>query len=350
MKKQRLGDILLARGAVDTLQLQSALAFQRQWGMPLGQVVVDQGFCAADDVFSALAEQTGLAAVDLDEQTLDPRLTRLVPLKVAEAHRVVPLRLEGPRDGVLVVAIAAPATLTSLDVVKSVSGKRVVARLAPDTAIRRAIGRLYRGEVHAAQQAEAAEAIALPEADEAMPFMASCLAEDVIVGLGPHGRGVKQQSPTMELEGLPLLSPLELDSVLSELVSVVDAVMAGPQPAVTVEPPRVLVYGWGAEASEGLVRVLGEEGIAARVATTAELHEASEDMVVVTPLPSAEALGQRLKAQLLVAGKEPELELMRAQAVGARGFVAAPVDPDLLMRAVRRLLRSAEKLLPWNLS
>jgi type IV pilus assembly protein PilB len=51
-----------------------------------------------------------------------------------------------------------------------------------------------------------------------------------------------------------------------------------------------------------------------------------------------------------VAGKEPELELMRAQTVGARGFVAAPVDPDLLLRAVRRLLRSAERLLPWNLS
>jgi type IV pilus assembly protein PilB len=350
MKKQRLGDILLARGVVDTLQLQSALAFQRKWGMPLGQVVVDQGFCAADDVFSALTEQTGLAAVELDEQTLDPRLARLVPLKVAESHRVVPLRLEGSRDAVLVVAIAAPATLISLDVVKSVSGKRVVARLAPDTAIRRAIGRLYRGEVHALQRPEDQVAVSLPEADEDMPFMANCLAEDVIVGLGPHGRSVKQQSPAMELDGLPLLSPLELDTVLSELVSVVDAVMAGPQPAITVEPPRVQVYGWGAEASEGLVRVLGEAGIAARVATSSEVYDAGEDMVVISPLPSAEALGQRLKAQLLVAGKEPEMELMRAQALGARGFVTAPVDPDLLMRAVRRLLRSAERLLPWNLS
>lgn len=350
MKKQRLGDILLARGVVDSLQLQSALAFQRQWGLPLGQVVVDQGFCAADQVFSALAEQTGLAAVELDEQTLDPRLARLVPLKVAEAHRVVPLRLEGPREAVLVVAIAAPAMLDSLDVVKSVSGKRVVARLAPDLAIRRAIGRLYRGEVHAAPRPEPRKMFALPEADEAMPFMASCLAEDVIVGLGPHGQCARVQSSPLEQDGLPLLSPLELDTVLSELVSVVDAVLAGPQPEVTVVPARVLVYGWGAEASEGLVRVLGEQGIAARVASTAEVYEASEDMVVVSPLPSAEALGQRLKAQLLVAGKEPGLELMRAQAVGARGFLAAPVDQELLLRAVRRLLRAAEKLLPWHLS
>jgi type IV pilus assembly protein PilB len=350
MKKQRLGDILLARGAVDSLQLQSALAFQRQWGMPLGQVVVDQGFCAADQVFAALAEQTGIAAVDLDEQTLEPRLARLVPLKVAEAHRVVPLRLEGAREAVLVVAIAAPATLDSLDVVKSVSGKRVVARLAPDPAIRRAIGRLYRGELPPERTAQARETFALPEADEAMPFMASCLAEDVIVGLGPNGQNVKTHPATLELDGLPLLSPLELDTMLSDLVSVVDAVLAGPQPEITVVPARVLIYGWGAEASDGLVRVLGEEGIAARVASAAEVAVASEDMVVVSPLPSAEALGRRLTAQLLVAGKEPEVELMRAQAVGARGFVAAPVDPDLMLRAVRRLLRSGERLLPWQLS
>ena len=29
-----------------------------------------------------------------------------------------------------------------------------------------------------------------------------------------------------------------------------------------------------------------------------------------------------------------------------RGFLAAPVDPDLLMRAVRRLLRSVRQLTP----
>src|SRR5690242_7898195 len=121
--KKRLGDILVARGVVDSLQLQSALAFQRQWGLPLGQVVVDQGFASAEHVFAALEEQTGLASVNLDEQVLDPRLARLVPLKVAEARKVVPLRLEGARESTLVVAIAAPASLDTLDLVKTVSGK-----------------------------------------------------------------------------------------------------------------------------------------------------------------------------------------------------------------------------------
>jgi type IV pilus assembly protein PilB len=45
---------------------------------------------------------------------------------------------------------------------------------------------------------------------------------------------------------------------------------------------------------------------------------------------------------LLVAGKEPERDVMRAQALGARGFLAAPLDTELLLRAVRRLVNAAE--------
>ncbi|MDY7231243.1 hypothetical protein [Hyalangium rubrum] len=343
--KKRLGDILLSRGVVDALQLQAALGFQRQWGMPLGQVVVDQGFCEATQVFAALAEQTGVAAVDLDSQLLDARLARLVPVKVAEAHRVVPLRLEGPREAVLVVAIAAPASLASLDVVKNVSGKRVVARLAPDPAIRRAIGRLYRGEVHTVEQPEAPEALALPEAEELLPFIDSFLAEDIHAGPGPSAPDVKAQAATLEQDGLPLFSPLELDVELeaepSRLVPVATAVLAPSAPLA-----RVLVYGWGTEATTGLVHVLGAAGIAARVASAAEVRAADEDAVVISPLPSMEVLGERVRARLLVAGKAPEQELTRAQRVGARGFLAAPVDPELLLRAVRRLLRPSEVPLP----
>ncbi|WP_224368485.1 GspE/PulE/PilB domain-containing protein [Hyalangium versicolor] len=328
--KKRLGDILLARGVVDSLQLQSALAFQRQWGLPLGQVVVDQGFAGVEQVFSALEEQTGIPAVDLDSHTVDPRLARLVPLKVAESYRVVPLRLEGPRDSVLVVAIAAPARMDALDVVKSVSGKgRVIARLATDAALRRAIGRLYRGEVHEVRRPQAAPALSLPDADEVMCFMNNCMIEDVVIEHELLEDDAATRPPTFEQGGLPLLSPLEVDSPPARLMPVA--------PALRVA--RVLVYGWGSEASAGLVRVLNAAGIAALVVSAAEVSAAGGDTIVVSPLPSVEALGHRVDARLLVAGKAPEQELKRSQAVGALGFLAAPVDPELLVRAVRRLLR-----------
>ncbi|WP_375755615.1 hypothetical protein [Corallococcus exercitus] len=327
--KKRLGDILLARGVVDALQLQSALAYQRKWGVALGQVVVDQRFCTAEAVLSALAAQSGVEAVDLDAQPLDPSLARLIPCKVAEAHRVVPLRLEGQglRE-VLVVALAAPASLATLDVVKSVSGKaRVVPLLATDAALGRAIGRLYRGEPATPQRRPGMEGFSLPEWDESLPLVVGqSLAELTDM---PAPEPVRE--PVRDA-GLPMLAPLEPAW----------APMPAPAPRVTVRE-QVLVYGWGADAAAGLVQVLGGAGFTVKVASTGDVCTANETQVVVAPLPAMEVLAQRLRAQVLVAGKAPERDLPRAQAVHARGFVAAPVDPDLLLRAVRRLSRASEE-------
>ena len=317
--KKRLGEILLQMEAVDELQLQSALAYQRKWGVPLGQVVVDLRFCSVEQVLAALAQQTGVPAVTLDAELLDPNLAKLLPRKLAEMHRVVPLRVEGPRDMVLVVAIAAPASMHSLDAVRSVTGKlRVVPRLATDAAISRAIERLYLGGE--APRRPGLEAISLPEGE---------------------GFEVKEEPrpirfPTLNLRQealeLPLLEPLDVEE-LAELLELTEE--------VEPEAGGVLVYGWGATAAAGLVKLLGEAGFPARVANTAEVLAVDARTVVLAPLPSLEALGQPTRAQLLVAGKVPEVDVTRAHALGARGFLAAPLDTDLLLRAVRRLLRTA---------
>ncbi|ABF87845.1 GspE N-terminal domain protein [Myxococcus xanthus DK 1622] len=403
--KKRLGDILLERGVVDALQLHSALAYQRKWGVPLGQVVVDQRFSTTQQVLEALAFQAGMQTVDLDVQPPDASLTWLIPERVAEAHRVVPLKLEGQggRDSVLVVAIAAPASLASLDAVKSVSGKpRVVAKLASDASIRRAIGQLYRGETgEAVPRRPGMESFSLPEADESMPM---------VLG-GSMAELTNMEAPGGE-DGLPLLSSLEevvvqAQAVPAEMRRLVQAIRAMPEPLAAVAQPlpleagrpeqaatpatteglhlthvsrpgstkapfsaramqrtagtrnhvpsalpvltaaqpvpmaQVLVYGWGEEATTGLVRVMSQAGLRAQVASTEELLAANAAQVVVAPLPAMESLPRPVHAQVLVAGKMPEQDLPRAQAVGARGFLAAPVDPDLLLRAVRRLARPA---------
>src|SRR5215831_13771561 len=149
MKRPRLGSILVQSGVIDELQLKSAMAYQRQWGMPLARALVEKHLCTLEQVMEALAKQTGHPVIDLDKETLGPKQAHLLTLKVAEQYRVVPLRVEGRRDEALVVAMAAPAPLASIDAVQSVSGKkRVIVYLAADEAIRRAIGRIYRGWTH----------------------------------------------------------------------------------------------------------------------------------------------------------------------------------------------------------
>ncbi|WPB77243.1 hypothetical protein KYC5002_50730 [Archangium violaceum] len=333
--KKRLGEILVELGVMDGLQLQSALAYQRKWGVPLGQVVVDLRFCTAEQVLEALANQTGVPAMDLDAQRMNARLGELVPRRLAEMHRVVPLRLEGPRDMVLVVAIAAPASLQSLDAVRGVACKaRVVPWLATDAAIGRAIERLYQGGAEVAPRRAEVEAITLPEADVDMAVHPDGMAELTEGGPFDVVRGVllPDLNPERETLDIPLLEPLEME----ELAGMLEL----PERAEP-EMGAVLVYGWGAAAAAGLVRVLGEAGFRACVASTEQVLAANARAVVLAPLPSLEAMGRRPVAQLLVAGKVPELDVVRAQTLGAKGFLAAPLDTDLMLRAVRRLLRAA---------
>jgi type IV pilus assembly protein PilB len=284
MARVNLGQILMNMGAIDAMQLQAALAHHRQWGTPLGQSLVQNRLCSEEVVMTALAKQTGLPLIDLDAHELDLSLAPILSRKVAEQHRVVPLRLEGRRQETLVVAIAAPAGLGALDAVRSVSKKRVVAQLASDAAIDKALGKLYRGYA---------------------------TAETVRVA-------ARNAPIVMEEE------QFELD------------------PASEPAARPVMIYGWTESAGRNLALILSAEGISARVVGAMEVLSCLEDDVLIAPLPAVEALlpqGQRFRGRLIVAGKRPEEDLPRAQRIGARGFIAAPLDTELLLRAVRRCQR-----------
>lgn len=280
MKRKAIGDILLEMGAIDELQLQSALAHQRQWGMPLGQAMVEKRFCSRDQLLAALSLQTRMKVVDLSKEQLGKELGGLLPQKVAEQHRAVPLRVEGARGDVLVVAIAAPAALSSLDDIQAASGKRrVEPLLADDASIERALGLVYRG-------------------------YAEALTPDV----APLSRAMQREEVEFDLDKPRKQRP-------------------------------VMVFGWTPEAGRTLSLILAADGISARVVTPREVLEASPEDVIVAPLPAIEALvpaGQRSPGRLVVAGKSPEDDLPRAQLLGARGFITAPVDTALLLRSVRR--------------
>jgi hypothetical protein len=140
---QRLGEILLAHGAIDTFQLQDALTHQRVRGRPLGASLVDLRLCSNDQVLAALAAQAGLPPIDLDRETPDASLARLLSRAAAEHFHAVPLHFD-ERTGVMSVAVGAPATQEHLEDLRAATGvKALRAFLAADDAIARGIGRMF---------------------------------------------------------------------------------------------------------------------------------------------------------------------------------------------------------------
>lgn len=335
MRKKRLGELLWEQGRVDELQLRAALGFHHRWGVPLGQVVVDMGFCTAQQVLELLAAQVRLPVVDLDAERLEPRLVAVLPVEVAEACRVVPLRVEGPRDSVLWVATPAPARPPALDEVARVTGKaRVLPLLATDAAVSRAIDRLYYPHLFDARRP--VEAIALPEADEALPLVTD--RSEYLMLCGHQWSAVV--APLCEQEGVPVLLPLtdELPADACPTEPELPRVEVPRQDGVEPEP-EVWVYGWGVKATRKMIALLEESGLRARVARTEDAVGASADTVLLAPLQSVDAVKRRgTRARLLLAGRVHDKD--RALGMGAHTFLSGPLRVDLLLQAVHEHVRT----------
>jgi type IV pilus assembly protein PilB len=337
MRKKRLGDLLQAVGLVDELQLRAALGFHHKWGTPLGQVVVDLGFCTAQQVLEVLAEQVQLPTVDLDAEALEPELAEVLPVRVAEACRVVPLRQEGPRGSVLVVATAAPGHPAALDEVARVTGKtRVVSLLATDAAISRAIDRLYYPHLEGAQRP--VEPIPLPEADEALPLVterSECLMLDGLLR--------RRDSPYSFKNGLPVMKPLTEELPVSARITEREVpVVTRVDLSLKEVEPEVWVYGWGRQATQGLMDLLESAGVRAQVARTEDVRRASARTVVLAPVLSVESVKRRgVQARLLLAGRSREAD--RAWSMGAQEYLSGPLRADCLIDAVHAQLRAARE-------
>lgn len=303
MKRLQLGDLLTSLGIIDSMQLQAALGHHRQWGVPLGRAVLEKGFCSPEQLLQALSTQSGIPAIQVDPRQLDPRITHLIPARIAEQHRAIPLRLEGKREEVLVIAIAAPASLEALDAVRSVSNKqRVIAQLASDDEIQRAIAVLYHGADPFAVTAPKAPPVPEP----------------------PAVTNRRETEFSFEEE---------------------TASSASSTAKEEEEPRRVLIYGWPAPAARALAMLLASHELYAKQATAEEVKASTPLDVVIAPLPAMEALFPdqlRPKGHYVAAGKAPETDLPRAQRLGAKGFVTAPIDTDLLLRSIRRCRKLAD--------
>jgi type IV pilus assembly protein PilB len=133
--------ILTQAGLIDAHQMQSALGYQRQWGCPLSQAVVDLGFAAEPAVMAALAHHRGVQYREIGDQTVGAEIVRLVPEKLIRLRKVFPVALGTSPRGPLVLATADPLNLTVLDEVAFATAKTVEPVLTSERDVERAIER-----------------------------------------------------------------------------------------------------------------------------------------------------------------------------------------------------------------
>jgi cellulose synthase/poly-beta-1,6-N-acetylglucosamine synthase-like glycosyltransferase len=135
-----LGLRLLQDGVVTEAQLQAALAIQERWGGRLGEVLVDELGVDEAAVAAALADQLGLALIDLDQVRASPEAIDLVGEAVMAEHRLLPLEVS---EGTLVVAMVDPLDEDAVLAVHEATGLAVRRLVASAGAHDRALQRLF---------------------------------------------------------------------------------------------------------------------------------------------------------------------------------------------------------------
>jgi hypothetical protein len=203
--KKRIGEMLMEAGIIDETQLKAALGHQRQWGVRLGQALVDLKLATEADVVGALSVKFGFGVAELG--ALEPyaleQALRLLPREFAVRNNVFPMAAD---TASITVAMSDPTNLAIVDEIRFRTGRRVKVCIGGDREVAEALQRHYPG-------GGAVEAIALDlDADDT--------ATEAV--FDPFGGGSKD-----ELEAF-FASPGEASAALEALAA---APPAAPEPA-----------------------------------------------------------------------------------------------------------------------
>lgn len=153
-KKIRIGDVLVAAGAITEEQLQEGLAKQNETGRKLGNALVDLGFISNDMLITVLTTQLGIDYIELKGAKIEEKVIHMVPENMVTKYQAIPIEIDPDNPNILKVAMADPMDIMAMDDIGLVTNLQVEPMLASEEGIRNAIDKYY----GSAQAMEAAEA------------------------------------------------------------------------------------------------------------------------------------------------------------------------------------------------
>ena len=153
-KKIRMGDLLVAAGAITEEQLQQALVLQKEKGQRLGKTLVEEGFISEELLITTLTQQLGVDYIELKGYKFDDEILNLIPEDAAMKYNVVPLGYDERNPNVVRVAMADPMDIMAIDDLSIITGSQIEPMLALEEDISRTIGKYY-GNHQAMEAAEA---------------------------------------------------------------------------------------------------------------------------------------------------------------------------------------------------
>jgi len=140
MHRQNLGEMLVAANLIDEVQMQIALAEQRQSGRRFGSTLVDLKFIDENVLAAFLSKQIDVPCISLLHVDIPKKVLRKLPRSVVMDCKAIPVRIEADR---LEVAMVDPTDIDELEKLEKAAGMTVTPLIAPESSIATMIERCY---------------------------------------------------------------------------------------------------------------------------------------------------------------------------------------------------------------
>jgi type IV pilus assembly protein PilB len=171
-----IGEVAVDLGFADRETVEEAVAAARAQGRPTGLVLVERGVLRHDQLARVVAERFGLDFVDLAVYDLDMGAVNLISSETAKRYQAVPVGFID--DGSVLLAMANPTNVLTIDDVGMMTGRRIRPAAASVEDLNLLLTRLVRMDEsiediidEEADQAEAESSILVDEGDNDAPII-----------------------------------------------------------------------------------------------------------------------------------------------------------------------------------
>lgn len=142
-KKIKIGDLLVAAGAIDNNQLMEALQYQKDNKLKLGKALIELNYISKELLNATLTQQLGIDYIELSACKLDEDVLRLIPENMVIKNRAIPLGFDERNPNVLKVAMSDPLDIIAIDDMSIVTNYQVEPLLTDDDEIDKTIDKYY---------------------------------------------------------------------------------------------------------------------------------------------------------------------------------------------------------------
>ena len=136
----RIGQLLIKEGLISPEQLEIGFKEQKKDTDYICTTLVKLGFASEEKIFSALSRHLNIPYIRLKDKDIEPLIIQKVSAKFASHYKIIPLEF---KDDALIIAMADPLDIRTLDDIKLLLGLEVKGVLASELEIMEAIHKYY---------------------------------------------------------------------------------------------------------------------------------------------------------------------------------------------------------------